>query len=264
MRLALYLGLALAAVPQLIPAVASADDAQVLQTTEKADSNDDSDQQPWGLSTGVGFYTDYMFRGKAVYPGTSIQPSVTGFYDLGEAGTIVANVWMHVAGETNEPPEKFTELDSTISYDKSFDMVTLSLGHIFYTFPGGGGRIAETNEYFVGLSLDMFSNPTFTFYNDYDIGRYQYYTLTFREPLDCNCIGDDVMITPYVTFGFATNADDQPQFYVDNGLEHIDIGVSTDLEMGQIIVTPNLNFTVEVDEGAENQFWLGVDFSYDI
>jgi hypothetical protein len=225
------------------------------------DTNDAA--KDWGLNTSFGTYTDYMFRGKNVYEGISLQPSATGFYDFGDAGSLSLNVWAHIPGESNEPPEKFNEVDTTVAYEIDVDMVTLSAGHIFYTFPGGEGRIRDTLEYFASVQIDTIANPTFTFYHDYDEGKYQYYTLGFSQPVPLDFVGDDVVVTPYVTFGFASNSDDQPRFYFNDGLVHTDFGISTDLKMGKIIVTPNFNVTLESDDGATNEFWAGIDFSLD-
>jgi len=221
-------------------------------------------ERPWGASVSSGFYTDYMFRGKNVYEGTSIQPSVTTFYDFGELGTLGANLWLHVPGETNEPPEKYTELDTTFSYHLNISYFEVGGGFILYRFPDGDGRIKDTNEYFLSVSADVLLNPSFTFYDDYDEGEYQYYTLTLRETVPAPMLGDDFEFTPYVLFGFASNADDGPVFYEDDGLVHIDTGLSLNLELGIFYIVPNFNFTFEIEEGAENEFWLGVDIGFDI
>ncbi len=222
------------------------------------------DERSWGISTAVGVYSEYMFRGKNVYEGTSIQPSITPYVSFGDFGTFSVNTWLQAPAESQEPPERFNELDTTVSYDLPIDIVTLSVGHIFYTFPGGDGRIADTREYFLGFSLDLPLNPSFTFFNDYNKGKYQYYSLTFRETFNIDALGDDASLTPFVNFAFASNSNDGPVFYFDNGLEHIDAGVSTDLKWGSVIVTPHLNYTFKVDDGTVNEFWMGLDFGYDI
>ncbi len=224
-----------------------------------------AEDQPWGVNLTAGVVTEYMFRGKTVYEGSSFQPSATPFYDLGDYGIISGNIWAQVPTETNEPPEKFTEVDYTISYDIDIDIVTLSAGHIFYTFPGSAeGRIADTVEFYVGTSLDVVTNPTLTFYNDYDEGKYQYYTLSFYETLNHEFFGKENNIIPSALFGFAANADDGPVFYKDNGLVHIDIGLAFDIPLGELFLSPHLNYTFETDDFANNEFWFGIDLSYGI
>lgn len=220
----------------------------------------------WGANATVGVYSDYMFRGKNVYEGTSLQPSATGYMDFAELGTLSANVWAHTSLETNEPPEKFTEVDYTLSYDLEIWKFALSAGHIFYTFPGGSrARISDTEEFYVGLGLvDVPLNPRFTMYNDYNAGKYQYYTLGFDEVFHCPMLGEDTGIVPHVRFGFASNADDGPVFYKDNGLVHIDTGLAFEVPMGEFYLIPHFNFNFETDDYADNEFWMGVDLSYDM
>lgn len=237
----------------LIPSTSFGEDQQAATTPERA----------WTLQPAVGFYTDYMFRGKNVYEGTSVQPSVSGSYSFGDLGTFGANVWLQLPAESNEPPEKFNELDTTLSYDIDFDAVTLSAGHIFYTFPGGEGRIRDTLEYFLGFSVDTWGNPTFTFFHDYDEAKYQYYTLTFRQSVPLPEVDDKFVVTPYTTFAFSTNGDDSPRLFKRDGLAHVDVGFSIDLQLAKILVSPNFNYTFEVDDFTNNEFWLGVDFSFD-
>lgn len=216
----------------------------------------------FGLNTVASVYTDYMFRGKNVYNGTTFQPSVTAFVDFEKYGALVGNVWSHVPFETSEPPQKFTEVDYTLSYEIPISIVTLSVGHIFYTFPSGEGRIADTVEYFAEMRVDTFLNPSFTFFNDYDEGRYQYYALGFDHTFSIGALGPETDITPYVTFGFASNANDNPVFYFDNGLVHVDAGLSMDIPLGVFFLTPEFNFTFENDDAANNEFWAGIAISY--
>ncbi|MCB0359512.1 MAG: hypothetical protein KDD44_07740 [Bdellovibrionales bacterium] len=235
----------------------------VLLSTGQARA-EEMDDAPWGLTSSLGVYSDYMFRGKNVYEGTSIQPSVTGYYGFDELGTLSANLWMHVPGETNEPPEKFTELDATFSYDVSIDVINVAGGFILYRFPGEGGRIEDTEEYFASISANVFLNPTVTFYNDISKGKYQYFTASIRESFPVPAVSENLALTPYTSFGFALNADDGPVFYENDGLEHVDMGVYFDIQLGQFFLAPSFNVTLETDDGATNEFWIGIDFGVSI
>ncbi|MCB0344264.1 MAG: hypothetical protein KDD66_04070 [Bdellovibrionales bacterium] len=226
---------------------------------------EEEDSRPWGFQVSAGVYSDYMFRGKTVYPGTSIQPSVTGWYDFGSIGSLSFNVWSHLSGETVEPPEKFTELDTTFSYDVTvLDYVNFAAGFIMYRFPGKSGRIADTNEYYLGLGANIWGNPTVTFYNDFDIGRYQYATLSFKQPFEIEEVAPGFALIPYTAFGFAFNANDGPVFYVDNGLVTVDVGLLADIPVWEFTLTPSINYTFEADEANNNEFWFGLELSYAI
>lgn len=221
-------------------------------------------ESDWSWSTNLGVYSDYMFRGKNVYDGLSIQPSTTGSVDFGDFGALSANVWVHASAETREPPERFTEIDYTLTYDLSFDVFSLTLGHIWYTFPGDEERIAETEEFFVTASIDVFANPTLTVFADYQEAEYEYYSLVFREPVPLKFLNTDSELYPYVRFGFASNANDGPVLYIDNGLVHVDVGASLDFSLGELYVSPSFHFTFETDEGATNEAWMGVDIGFEL
>lgn len=231
--------------------------------------NETQKDEPLGFGASIagGFYSDYIFRGKNVYDGISLQPSVTGFYDMGKAGLISANVWMHISGETTEPPEKYTELDGTISYEIGLGPIDLSVGHILYTFPGGTGRIKDSKEFFAGISADVLLHPYLAVYADYDEGDYQYYTLGMRQPIPVAQFGEGVELIPYVTFGLASNADDVKNGYIiyeEDGLEHIDVGLSSDIPYGKSTVSPSTHFSFGIDDVTKNWFWVGFDVGFDL
>lgn len=224
------------------------------------------DVDPWGLDVSLSTYSDYIFRGKNVYDGISIQPSVTGYYDFQDYGLLGANVWLQAPGESNEPPEKFNELDTTLFYRISVDKLSFEVGHIFYTFPGGSGRIADTVEFFAGVSADVFLKPSFTVYADYEEGEYQYYTLRLEEDLKLPVGGEATLeVTPFVLFAFASNADDGPVFYLENGLVHIDLGAAINVPVGEHLeISPNFTVSIEDDDALDNEFSFGIDLTYHI
>lgn len=261
----------------------------------------DNDEENLFFSLQAGFYSSYFFRGIELYRGTSFQPSTGLFYDFGDWGTLGGSVWMQVPMENDQQSlafydedgnfieanaiPKFYELDITASYDVSFDIVTLSTGHIWYTDPGYGqdtafvngekveiGEIApDTGEFYAGLSLDLPGQPIFTFYHDYRELEYQYYSLGFSETLSCEpVLGEDFNITPFVNFGFASSAADDISVYNSNGLVHISTGVKFDVDWGIFRVTPSFTYHFGTDDDNEdgsdrtgNKFIFAVDIGYD-
>lgn len=177
-----------------------------------------------------------------------------------------ANVWLQAPGESNEPPEKFNELDTTLFYRISVDKLSFEVGHIFYTFPGGGGRISDTVEFFGGVSADVFLHPSFTFYADYEEGEYQYYTLRFEEEIKVPVGGEATLgVTPFVLFAFASSADDGPVFYLEDGLVHMDLGATISVPVGEHFdISPNFTVSIEDDDALDNEFAFGIDLTYRI
>lgn len=257
-------------------------------------------ESPWSFSTRTGFYSAYLYRGIEIYSGASIQPSVGAFYSLGDYGTLGGSVWMHISGESDSRPisffdeqgnfietrqrPAFFELDPTISYDFTYDIATFSAGHIWYTDPGSGENIKtyvngqkafvnetapDSGEIYAGVSLDLPLEPQFTFYHDYRALEYQYYTLAFRHKFTCAALGEGFNITPFTQFGFASNASDDLLIYNRNGLEHINVGISTVAKLGIFQVKPNLTYIFANDpskdgiQRVKDKFVVGVDFAYD-
>lgn len=222
-----------------------------------------ADDVTYSLDTSVAFNSDYMFRGFNLYNGTSIQPSVAGTADLGDAGALTASVWAHTSAENDTRTKKFTEVDYTLSYSIPVDIVSLSAGHLWYTYPHESDDldIPDTGEYFVAASLDTLLSPTFSYFRDYDAFDANYYELSFSHLIEpgCPCLGEGFNITPYVAFGFASDAE---KVYADDGLVHVTFGVSSDLKLGNIAVKPTLNYTAESDDNAVNQFWFGMTLGY--
>jgi hypothetical protein len=234
-----------------------------------------------------------------LYGGASMQPSGGLFYSLGDWGTIGASVWMQIPLEDSQDTttsfdqdgnlivfdrrQKFYELDMTLSYDVTFDKVTVSAGHIWYTDPGYGKielyqngvqqdiveQAPDSSEVYVGLSLDVPSQPALTVYYDYRELEYFYYSLGFSHQLDIPSMGEGFGLTPFVVFGFAGSANDDINIYNSNGLEHINVGLSTNLKWGILQVKPNFTYVFGTDDEVDgsrrtqNQFVFGVDIGYD-
>ena len=212
------------------------------------------------MDLATGFYTDYMFRGFNLYDGVSIQPSVAASYDAGDYGSFGASVWSHLSGEGEvSPTKKFTEVDYTASYNKSFGIVGISLGHIWYTFPGYTDQFPNSNEVFASIALDTLLTPTLSAYHDYDEFDAQYYELGLSHTIETDALGEGFNVTPFVTAAFASNAE---KVYADDGLVHVTFGASFDAKLGDITISPSLNVTRESDDLAQNEFWVGTSFSW--
>jgi len=255
---------------------------------------------PLSISLRDSFVSHYFYRGLELYHGASMQPSIGAFYNLGDWGTLGASVWMQIPLEDSQETsssfdedgnlivfdqnQKFFELDPTLSYDVSFDKVTLSAGHIWYTDPGYGKNEAFVNgvkqdivevapdsaEFYLGLSFDVPAQPQLTVYYDYRKLEYFYYSLGLSHQIDVPSLGEGFNLTPFAVFGFAGSAHDDIQVYNSNGLEHINVGVSTNLKWGIFQVKPNFTYVFGLDDKVngerrtQNEFVFGVDFGYDL
>lgn len=230
-------------------------------------SNPAKADSPLSFDLCTAFSTDYMFRGQNLYDGTSIQPYGNLIYDTGY-GKLTASLWMHLSAEGDRQAEKFTEMDETIFYSVNLtDEVGVKLGHIWYTYPDDNDEINDTNELFVGVSLNDTElspfplNPSLTVYKDYRATEYWYYELGFSHEVECKCLGDGFKFTPFATFGFASNAE---KVYSDDGLEHVNIGSSFPTKLGDIAIIPTVSYNFKVDDNTTNEFWFITHFMFSL
>ena len=220
-----------------------------------------ADDAPKALSVSseVGIFSHYMFRGFKLYNGPTIQPSVNAAYDTG-AGTVSGNLWMHLTGDSDNTAERFTELDETIEYSNTIGGASIAIGNSWYTYSdlGDGSNIEDLAEVYATVAFDAPLTPTVSIYHDWRTTHAQYYELALSHDLE-NILGEGGTLTPFVAFGFASNAED---VYVDDGLVQISTGVSTTIPLGAVSVVPSFNYSFKVDDNTINQFWFGTTFSY--
>lgn len=113
----------------------------------------------------VGFFDKYLWRG---YDLSGSGGVIQGGMDLSHKG-FTLSYWTNIQAnddkEAGFPSGEATENDITLDY--SFDlteMVSLSLGNIFYDLEG----LADTNEAYVGVTVNTLLEPTLTAYYDWD------------------------------------------------------------------------------------------------
>ncbi len=229
--------------------------SMLLATTVVAEEQ----KSDWSANVSTGFFSDYMWRGFDLYDGAAIQPSAKFSYNLGEVGSVSYSAWAHLSADNNTNVDRFTEVDHTLSLDVPLSFGTLSVGHIWYTYPRSSDDINDSAEFFGSLAFSCPLNPVFSVYSDYDQYDNEYYELNLSHSFEVDALGEGFAIRPTASFGFASNAD---KVYADNGLEQITTGVAFDLQLGDVAITPTLNYTFGIDDNLSNQFWMGTTFSY--
>lgn len=220
---------------------------------------------PLTVSSSIGFYTDYMFRGTNLYEGTSIQPAITVTYDTG-MGQLSGGLWMHLSGESDRQEDKYTELDETLAYQFSVDALTFKFGHLWYTYPDSDDNIDDTAEFFAAMVINdadinpiLSLTPTFSVYRDYDLYDATYYELGLSHTFAIESLGSGFNIAPFVAFGFASDAE---KLYANDGLVQTTFGVNFTATLGDVQVVPSINVTRESDDNAVNEFWVGTSLIY--
>jgi len=113
----------------------------------------------------VGFYDKYLWRGFDLSGSVGV---VQGGMDLSHKG-FTLSYWSNIqADDDKEEGFKSGEATETdIVLDYSFDLgetVSMSVGNIFYNLEG----LNDTNEAYVGVTLNTLLEPTLTAYYDWD------------------------------------------------------------------------------------------------
>lgn len=214
-------------------------------------------ESAWSLDTNFSFYSSYMYRGITLYDGPSAQPSVNLNYDTGDMGVLHLNLWSHIPAESHNSSGKFTEFDATITYDYSFEDVTLSVGHLWITYSDDiDVQSPESSEIFLSAAFDnMPLAPVFTVYHDYRAYDSQYYELLLSHTFEW----EKFNLTPFVDIGFASNGE---KYFYKNGFVQNSIGVSTDIEAGPLTLTPLISYTVPHDDVDDNRVWGGISINF--
>jgi len=113
-------------------------------------------------SADVGILSQYIWRGYELSKDSVvIQPSITVSYQ-----DVSFNLWGNldtdVYGDDTRDEGQFNETDMTFSYDKSFGIVGLGVGYIYYALDG----IDDSQEIYLSVGLDTLLSPSLTVYRE--------------------------------------------------------------------------------------------------
>ena len=211
----------------------------------------------------VDFYSDYLFRGINFFDGLVFQPSLTFSHTTEDYGTFSAGLWSSIAAQAgSEATPRFFEIDYILTHNIEFDSLSISTGHLMYTFPDDDDGFDNFNEYFISTTWLTTLNPTFYFGHTYRGPAFEYYELSFSEPITPTELDEKLTITPYIAFGWVTSG--RPYYADDDGLAQITGGVSFDVIAGDFTISPSVQFTRGFDPNGSDVGWFGVRFSYNL
>ena len=124
------------------------------------------DEAKPSASADVGVFSQYIWRGYELSKDSIvIQPSATVSYK-----DVSFNLWGNLDTDLYTDPNgesQFTETDMTLSYDKSFGMVSLGAGYIYYGLDG----MDDSQEIYLSIGLDTLLSPSLTVYRE--VSHYQ-------------------------------------------------------------------------------------------
>jgi uncharacterized protein (TIGR02001 family) len=212
------------------------------------------------FSGSLDFYNRYVWRGFTLDTDPVIQP---GFSLSGYGFTF--SFWSSWDADNNDSVSS-DEIDYVIDYTKEFDTLSLSLGHIYYDFPGTNSC---SREFYVGISFSDFPLfPTLTYYHDYGDeenggGDGDYLSLALSHSFT-------LIKNPQITIDLSTSIGYNHKFFIngDGGDFLVSLGFTIPLTES-LSVSPSINYVVPFsdlsDSGDGNQseiFYGGAHFAY--
>lgn len=136
----------------------------------------------------VSLYSQYIWRGLELSRDSFvIFPTMTIAYK-GFAVNLWADLDTRFAGTANKE-FKLQETDVTVSYSNSYEpwKLNYTLGWILYDYqptagePDGTIKDTKNQEIFLSLGLDTLLTPTFTVYNEIEVGQAWYFSLALSH-----------------------------------------------------------------------------------
>lgn len=204
----------------------------------------------------VGVYSKYLWRGFdlndkndnfVVQPGADVS-----------IGNFTVSFWGNISENTGE----LNEIDLTLDYSTDLgDLVSLSVGNILYNVDG----LADTNELYLGVTLNTILEPTLTVYYDYDEFNTVYTTLGVGHSFD---IADKTSLSLGATAsylmddenGYGTNDDWLHNLEVSAGVDYAATENITISAMGLYSIP--LSDDAEDIAGINNEGTVGISVSY--
>ena len=150
------------------------------------------EESPVSASADVGIFSQYVWRGFALSEDSIVvQPSASVSY-----GGFGLNLWGNLdTDEYMTEDSSFNEIDMTLSYDWSIDIVSLGVGYIYYGLEG-----EDSQEYYVSVGLDTILAPSLTIYKDVDTFPGWYVNLGISHSISFT---DDMALDLSAAIGYA-------------------------------------------------------------
>ncbi|MDT8376952.1 MAG: TorF family putative porin [Mariprofundaceae bacterium] len=230
------------------------------------------------ISGDIGAYTQYVWRGvEQTVNSTAVQG------DLGVSmGNVSAGVWFsnsYPAAAPQYAGKDVVEFDWTVDYSGSFGDTGLgySVGGIAYTYLYDSA--SNFPELYAGLSFDSMLSPSLTAYYTVSDSQSKAY-LAGDLWIDLGVSGSVADFDLSGTISYANwkkDAVNRPLGAVDtwkSGLSLATIGVSKDVDVAGVTMTPSLTFTYPLAKkqadgnryiygvSVKSEFIAGVNFSY--
>jgi hypothetical protein len=233
-------------------------DAETAAGVTVPEGTEDEQEQFFTLTSSVGVYSAYMFRSLNLYDGLSVQPSIQGTLNFGDFGNLSLIHWMQLPAGGEQYATKFIEMDEGIGYDFTWDAVTFSFVHYWYLYRNGtANTFPGSREVTATVSWDVPLQPYVMLANEYRAYKCQYYEIGLSHTFERE--GEvPLNLTLFANSGFTSNA---TPYWEGNGYVQSTVGVSTDISMGGLTLTPSVSYSNGNDGYTTDQWWGGMSVS---
>ncbi|MEJ2470434.1 MAG: hypothetical protein P8Y96_04880 [Desulfuromonadales bacterium] len=205
----------------------------------------------------VSVYSKYLWRGFdlnmpdddfVVQPGADVS-----------IGNFTVSFWGNISEDTGD----MNEVDLTLDYSSTLgDLVGFSVGNILYDVDG----VSDTNELYLGVSLNTILEPALTIYYDYDEFKTVYTTLGIGHGFT---LSEALALSLGATASYLAD-DEQDGFGTDDSWFHnlelsagLDYSYNDNITIsGAALYSEPLSDDAEDIAGIDQEFTAGVTLSY--
>ena len=217
----------------------------------------------------IGSFSKYVWRGFDLSGGL---PVVQVGADLSAKG-FTLSYWTNIQAKNDDIDNdgvidlnggEGNETDITLNYAIPVgEIATVNVGNIYYTFDG----LEDTNELYVGATLNTLLSPTFKVYYDWDDNNDNavdnenslFYTASISHSLP---VGDMVTLGASALVSYN---DENPSVDVTyHDWHNYELGAKADIKvMDQLTITPSITFSSPISDDAklaiDSQLYGGVN-----
>lgn len=213
-------------------------------------STDRKGPTAWSVDSRIDIFSSYIFRGKRLFSGVSLQPEIRPKYQISETRSVDTLLWAHLPASGSS----FSEFDGSFAFSQRYSRATFSVGHRSYLVTDADSPLKSRSELWGAVALDTMLNPVFTVFQDYTRYNQQYYDVTLSHVFEKS--GEDAFnLGLFSSFGYVTNGREQ---YRADGLVQITSGITSEYDLGGVSVKPTLAYTSAADTASRNSVWGGV------
>ncbi len=223
------------------------------------------------FAAALDLYSAYVWRGLVVNDRPVWQPGVTVKYATDDYGTFSGNVWGNFDMTDRKGNTKFggiNEIDYTLSYSKEVGPVSLSVGHIWYTFPSvtDSAYYPSTREVYATAQYNNdIVNPFVKVYYDYAVMDGAYANVGLNKTVN---ISDQFSVGSEISLGAGSSGYMGYLGTSDAGLMDFNAALFASYAItDHITVGPRLAWMSLVDSDARNSvedqeiLWGGVNLT---